>query len=99
MLPISNGKPKSNGRVGPMDEDAPQQVAKQEIDNMNLKAPNDAEEAVKQNSVYNLFEKDQNNKELGAKEKPQGPKLKTFEIVCCFQLKSIIFIVTSSFLV
>jgi hypothetical protein len=98
MLPISNGKSKSNGRVGPMDEDVPQQVAKQEIDNMNLKAPNDPE-VVKQNSVYNLFEKDQNNKELGEKEKPQGPKLKTFEIVCCFQLKSIIFIVTSSFLV
>jgi hypothetical protein len=107
MLPTSNGHAKSNGRVSPMDENTIKQLAKQETDNTNVLVTDDPVKTtatiVQKSWIYRLFEKDQKEEEkeveakVEVKKKPEGPKLKTFEIVCCFQLKSIIFIVMSSF--
>jgi hypothetical protein len=107
MLPTSNGHAKSNGTVSPMDENTIKQLAKQETDNTNVLVTDDPVKTtatiVQKSWIYRLFEKDQKEEEkeveakVEVKKKPEGPKLKTFEIVCCFQLKSIIFIVMSSF--
>jgi len=88
MLSTSNGHPKSNGKVSPLDEHTTKPLGIPEDNNTKFMVPNDAveikQEVVKKNFIYSLFKKDEKQKEKEAeqKKKPQGPKLKTFEIVC-----------------
>jgi len=88
MLSTSNGHPKSNGKVGPIDEHTTKQLGVPEHNNTKVMVPSDTaetkQEVVKKNFIYRLFKKDEKEKEKEAQEKkkPQGPKLKTFEIVC-----------------
>jgi hypothetical protein len=86
MLSASNGRHISNGRITPINGD----IVKQEIKYTNTIAPNDPiepkQDIAKKNFIYRLFQKDKNKiekeKEPVQKKKPEGPKLKRFEIVC-----------------
>ncbi len=96
MLSTSNGHLKSNGKVSPMDEHTIKELGIPESNNTNVMVPSDTtettQEVIKTNLIYRLFKKDGKEKEKEPEEKkkkPQGPKLKTFEIVC-LKLKQLI---------
>ncbi len=75
MLPTQNGNAKSNGKVHPIDEDA--------IKENGISIPNEpTKEVSKKEFIFENDKKDnQKENEAPIKKKPQGPKLKTFEIV------------------
>ena len=85
MLSTTNGHRKSSGKVSPMDADTFQQLSKQEIISTHVdlaKVPDEHAETITETSIFNrLFKKVQKGKEAQQKKKPEGPKLKTFEIV------------------
>ncbi|CAF2728582.1 unnamed protein product [Rotaria sp. Silwood2] len=84
-MPILNGNLKSNGKVIPLNDSPYQQSKKQKIDNTNITIPNNSIEPTPQKvgkeSLENDLSKiDENEKELEVKKKPEGPKLKPYEI-------------------
>ncbi|CAF0902236.1 unnamed protein product [Adineta steineri] len=83
-MPGLNGSAKANGKVSPMDEETAKRLSKAEIDNTLLMVPNDpvepTQEVAKKGFLYRLFKKESKKKEPPAPKKPEGPKLKTFEI-------------------
>lgn len=85
MQPTANGHAKSNGKVSPTDAETMEKLGKEDINNTYVKLPEDPVEptqtAPKKSIFARLFKKDLKGKE-GEKKKPEGPKLKTFEIVC-----------------
>ena len=86
MLPTANGHSKFNGKVGPTNAETIEKLDKQEINNTHVKLPEDPVEptqtVLKKSIFARLFKKDAKEKEAEKKKKPDGPKLKTFEIVC-----------------
>ena len=90
MPSISNGYHKSNGRVSPMDDATIEKMAEQEINNTNVIVNGDpvqpSKEVVNKNFLYRFFKRDKKEQNIKPNKKPQGPKLKTFEIVCFFFL-------------
>jgi hypothetical protein len=79
MQPTSNGHHKSNGKVSPVNGETLKKL--EENNHTNGTIPEIGE--VKKNFIQRLFKKDKNEKEKEAvpKKKPEGPKLKNFEIV------------------
>lgn len=85
MLPTANGHRKSSGgKVNPTDGETIKKLSQQEINNTHVKLPEDPvqpTEAITKKSIFaRLFKKKE--KEAQTKKKPEGPKLKAFEIVC-----------------
>jgi hypothetical protein len=87
MQPTSNGFHKSNGSVSPVDEETMKKLGNQQNNHTNGKVPDTTIESpvtvVKKNFIQRLFKKDEKEKEkeVVQKKKPEGPKLKNFEIV------------------
>jgi hypothetical protein len=82
MQPTSNGHHKSNGKISPINEDT-----MKKLENNNHSNGTISEKMVeKKNFIQRLFKKDENDKEkeIVQKKKPEGPKLKNFEIVRIF---------------
>jgi hypothetical protein len=88
-----NGILKSNAKVSPMDEDAMNGLSKKELDNTHIAVPNDPvasnQDVVKTSFIHRLFKKEKKEKQLEIKKKPEGPKLKKFEIVCVISIEII----------
>ena len=73
-----------------MDEDTIKRSGKQAIDTTNIMNPVEpSRELIKRNFIYKLFKSETEKKQPLEKEKPQKPKLKTFEIVCVISKNSI----------
>ncbi|CAF3747797.1 unnamed protein product [Rotaria sordida] len=83
-MPILNGNLKSNGKVTPLNDEPDKQSGDQEIDNTNITIPNNPIEIAQEANIGNLENGlpkiDQNEKESPEKKKPEGPKLKAYEI-------------------
>ncbi|CAF3526768.1 unnamed protein product [Rotaria sp. Silwood1] len=83
-MPILNGNLKSNGRVVPLNNGPVKLSDKEEIDDTNIKIPNNSIEPtqkVDMTSLENGLPKtDENEKESEVKKKPEVPKLKPYEI-------------------
>ncbi|CAF1396848.1 unnamed protein product [Rotaria sordida] len=83
-MPILNGNLKSNGKVTPLNDEPDKQSGVQEIDNTNITIPNNPIEIAQEANIGNLENGlpkiDQNEKESQVKKKPEGPKLKAYEI-------------------
>ena len=94
-MPLANGVFKANGKVSPMDDDTIKQTGKEEIDTTNITVPGDpvgpTGEIIKKDLVNGTFQKDIDEKEVKGKKKPEGRKLKSFEIVCILFINKSIF--------
>lgn len=92
MLSTTNGHRKSSGKVSPTDAETFQQLSKQKINGTHAdfaEIPVEQIESTTEKSVFNrLFKKVRKGNEAKRKEKPEGPKLKTFEIVYFFFAQS-----------
>jgi hypothetical protein len=85
-----NGILKSNAKVSPIDEDAMNRLSKEELNNTHIAVPKDPaasnQDVVKTSFIHRLFKKEKKEKQLEIKKKPEGPKLKKFEIVCIISI-------------
>jgi hypothetical protein len=89
-MPAANGTFKANGRVSPMDEDTIKRTGKQEINTTNITVQGDpvgpTGEIIKKDIINGTLQKEIEEKEVEGKKKPEGRKLKSFEIVCIISI-------------
>lgn len=90
-MPIVNGSLKSNPKVVPLNSHSTIPNEKHDIGDVIIFESNGTKpDAVKENLNNDVTkENEKDNNELQEKKKPEGPKLKAYQIVCTILLPTV----------